>query len=507
MKKYYFHLIILLTAVSFAFSADKYNFSWSSLANNSGLISSLKTMDASALPDSINQIKNVRAGIDLDKDGKKEFMFPAVWVDDDGVTARRSIFLYENTGNNSYDLVWSYQFPGVADQFTTVDVSDLDGDGNQEILAVNVPAEGDNGANLYVFEYTGADNDYGSAPVVTWDLGSVERDIVRVAKAADFDGDGKQEVVMTCYTTQPAIVIASVSDFSLPVWTTEYINNEIGGTAPDIAAIGVGDMDNDATPEIVLTEGATDKLLIIEATAANTYSMNEVDMPVAGKTVSVHSIEMGDINGDGKDEAFIANLQGTVWVVTAPGDVLAITTSDIHAIATTDQQWLEAGLGDLGLGGFDFVIAASNGSTAEDYRYVGGNGGDVTDSTNYVSETVVSLADVEAIVPGGVRVYGLDFAGDMDDDGLPEIIFTRGSSRGGKDCPAIFIMEITSKVTGLADLFNAIPKKLLLHQNYPNPFNPSTIIKYAVNKPTNVKVTVYDALGQKVATLVNEYQT
>jgi N-acetylneuraminic acid mutarotase len=45
-----------------------------------------------------------------------------------------------------------------------------------------------------------------------------------------------------------------------------------------------------------------------------------------------------------------------------------------------------------------------------------------------------------------------------------------------------------------------------LKQNYPNPFNPSTTITYNVAQPGKVKLTVYNALGQGVAELVNDFQ-
>ena len=49
-------------------------------------------------------------------------------------------------------------------------------------------------------------------------------------------------------------------------------------------------------------------------------------------------------------------------------------------------------------------------------------------------------------------------------------------------------------------------KNTYLLQNYPNPFNPVTKINYVISKSDNVKLTIYDALGKEIATLVNGYK-
>ncbi len=56
------------------------------------------------------------------------------------------------------------------------------------------------------------------------------------------------------------------------------------------------------------------------------------------------------------------------------------------------------------------------------------------------------------------------------------------------------------EVSGI-DTENILPAKFAVHENYPNPFNPTTNISFDLVEHSPTEVTVWNMLGQKVATL------
>jgi hypothetical protein len=98
------------------------------------------------------------------------------------------------------------------------------------------------------------------------------------------------------------------------------------------------------------------------------------------------------------------------------------------------------------------------------------------------------------VYPVTVRVEGMDIRlQDVTGSGMNTML------KSGK---SVTISD--SRIDKLMVSGETIPTVYALEQNYPNPFNPSTVIEFSLPEDvSNVKLSIYNALGEKVAELVN----
>ena len=66
--------------------------------------------------------------------------------------------------------------------------------------------------------------------------------------------------------------------------------------------------------------------------------------------------------------------------------------------------------------------------------------------------------------------------------------------------------ELWDDLFGDASPTPPVPEKYYLDQNYPNPFNPATTLTYGLAADSDVKITIYNILGERLRMLVDDKQ-
>ena len=443
--------------------------------------------------------RSVLTGMDLDGDGNKEFLFTtdetlAPSGPDPGFL---DVFLYENTGDDTYEYVWHYTHTEGSNSLPALAYADIDDDGLWEIY-LGIPTIND-GNDLFIFEQDGS-GVFPDMPTTTYGYNRDAAADFRPSglQIVDVDGDGQKELITTSRTGSNRELVVAAPVGGINTFTTFNIEFEVGEAViggGGIYDVDVVDYDGDGLLEIWVNTWNNWSLTIFEATGADTY-VQQVDLDGFDDdgdpgSFNSHKMLWWDVEDDGDLESFWPQTNGVLYYLDNISDVSTITADDFNRVGRYASTARGGDIGDVdGDGMFDIIAAGSTDEIVARMEYDGV--GDPADSTSY-EWSVILDSDGGA----GDRYYPLRIADDLDQDGQNEVVLTNlfASSDGQ---PIIIILEASGAVS--VDQPSEIGG-YVLSQNYPNPFSGTSTVSFEIPSPSEVRLEVFDIMGRRVSVL------
>ncbi|KAA3615273.1 MAG: T9SS C-terminal target domain-containing protein [Calditrichaeota bacterium] len=390
--------------------------------------------------------RSVLVGMDFDGDGRREILFTtdetlAPNGPDPGFL---DVFLYEATGNDSYEYVWHYTMPEGSNSLPALTYGDIDSDGKWEIY-FGVPTL-DNPAKTHIFEQ-GDDGLFPATPTLTYDHGRDPAVDFRPAGyvLADVDDDGKIELITQSRKsgfrelTVSELIGESLDEFAAFEIEFEAGEDLLGGGGT--YDIDVADFDNDGFKEIWFNTWDNFSFTIFEATGEDTYEL-QVDLngvkPVNDPgSFNSHELFFVDIDGDGLLEGWFPMTDGILYFLDDTDDVSTLTGDSFIAVGKFAANGRSRGAhyGDIDSDGRPDIVAGwGTGEKVSRIEYQ--EIGDPADSTSYTWSILLDSSGDPADRYYPPRVAPVD----LDGDGLKEVVLTNlYASEDGQ--PIIIVLE------------------------------------------------------------------
>lgn len=155
------------------------------------------------------------------------------------------------------------------------------------------------------------------------------------------------------------------------------------------------------------------------------------------------------------------------------------------------------------------------GNGSDELLYIGPNG-EVNGSLFFGGDSLSWTPDAIIKAPNSVLPFNQNGSfinvqfrlamGEFEQSGKTSILVEQPFDRNFRDTPA-YMYEISLTTVSNEDEISSAPTQFRLEQNYPNPFNPTTNISFNIPNSANVNLTVYNLLGQKVATVLDGFMS
>ena len=533
MKKTVINLFILTFVLSFAFAQDVFvqtDFAPAVIGSDTLWGGTVST-----------GARGISAGSDLDQDGKKE-----VWATT--YSNGGQVYCFEQSGTDTLELVWTSELTASTYGYGTrwVQTGDLDSDGKGEVIFFIGNSQTDPVAGLHVYEWDGStDNGYGTTADFHVNFLSGLNDSLATARpehfsVADIDGDGKEEIIMasnggtnpsygtqdgsTAYSEDRFIIMSVSGDIGTfgATIVEEYSmsprdvdkdgtrENALGGGSPQGAV--VCDTDGDGLLEAACFSWNNLAVFFIEATGPDAYTIGDTTY-VKLSAVDDWTLEAtaADMDGDGKDEVYVAGYYDTNVYAIVDGDGDAT-----HLVDSTETTVIATGYshGASATAGFGVFVGGNNTGT-DINKFDLAASGNPLDSTDWTA----SSYGFDNSLSGFVAKISSGF--DFDGDGAKEVALAYMSVADslqvidGTDTTMVLntgafgvrVAEWDDGTVSIRDITTIMPDDYKLAQNYPNPFNPTTKIEYYLPVNNTISLTIYNMLGQEVVKLVNNQST
>ncbi len=372
-------------------------------------------------------------------------------------------FLYKNNGNGSFEKIITG--PQSTDAFYSrnADWIDYNNDGFDDLFVTNEANqnenlyENNNGESFTSLQIPSLLNFNGKSTSSSW---------------ADINNDGYFDLFVANYDNQNNFLFINNGDGTF----TKVTNDPVVTDNANSFGSCFGDVDNDGDLDLFVTNAFTGSKTINYFYLNNGDGTFTKDEEFSSDSGWAYGCAFGDYNKDGYLDLFVAKCFG------------AVENNALYKNNGGNNNWLLLDLEGIksnrsAIGAVVKIKADIFGNSVWQMRRVAGQ-------TGYCGQNLQLH-------------FGLGDAVSVDSmiidwpSGIKQILTHLNTNTDMKITEDTTL--ITSTKTG-----QLLPKKFMLYQNYPNPFNPVTNILFTISDNQFVTLNVYDVLGNKVSSLVNE---